>query len=205
MKYINDRDKLDPATNYLVLVRHGQSMGNAWDPAYKNPEMNFLTELGEAQVRLSGIKLRATGMRFNTMISSRITRARHTLAILAHTIGDWQREFILDNRFNERIPTNATFGPGEEETPEVDHRTTVKDGFESVVRPALAQGNVLLVSHYYTMKVLFEHLAVKYGLSLSKLWGGTDHIPNAIPFIYDITDPFGKVVVLNDETRVPSY
>ena len=139
------------------------------------------------------------------MITSRITRARHTLAILAHTMGDWQREFVIDARFNERIPTGATFGAGENETPEVDHRKSVKDGFESVVRPALLKGNVLLVSHYYTMKVLFEYLAIKHGLSLSKLWGGTEHIPNAISFIYDVNNPFGSVIVLNDETRVPKY
>lgn len=200
MKYINE-PSLHPNTGYLVLVRHGQSMGNAWEEAYRNSEMNFLTELGQTQAKLAGLKLNQTGMRFDHMYCSGMLRARHTLAILAHTLDDWRREFLVDERFNEKIPTESIFAAGERETPENEHHDRVVEGYEIMILPSLKSGqNVLLVSHYYTMKVLFKHLGVR----LDKLWGSADHIPNAVPFIWDLDQP-ERMIVLNDETRVPSY
>lgn len=201
MKYLNEGNVLIPGTGYLVLVRHGQSMGNAWNAAYRNPEMNFLTEYGETQAKLAGLKLRETGIEFQNMITSGITRARHTLSILAHTMGDWKREFIVDARFNERIAPGKEHGPNEREALPHEHATRVMDGFSELVLPMLERNeNVLLVSHYYTMQVLFKNI----GVNKDTLWGHGEHIPNAVPFIWDRDQPH-KMIVLNDETRVPKY
>jgi broad specificity phosphatase PhoE len=206
-RYINDNEKLDPGTGYLVMVRHGQSMGNAWEPAYLNPQMNFLTELGSTQAKLAGLKLKETGIEFDTMITSGIVRARHTLSIIAHTLENWHREFIVDERFNERIPAGGLHGPSEGpklgEQPETKqmHLERVSAGFAELVQPVLEQRkSLLLVSHYYTMQVLIRHL----GVNRDRLWGGGDHIPNGVPFIWNPDQP-EKIVVLNDETRVPKY
>ncbi len=206
MKYMRDDMKLDPDVGYLVAVRHGESMGNAWEPAYRNPAMNFLTELGEVQAKLAGLKLKKTGITFTHMICSNITRARQTLAVTAHTIGDWKRDFVVDDRFNERIAPHAIHGPNEGESSAETHSARVIDGYRMLVQPALERKeNVLLVTHYYTMQALFHHLSKVTGLSLQRMWGRAEHIPNAVPFIIDVSDPFGNAIVLNDETRVPKY
>ena len=175
-------------------------MGNAWNPAYKNPMMNFLTELGEIQAKMAGIKLKQTGLKFDTMITSELTRSRHTLSIIAHTVQDWQREFIVDGRFNERASADMTKGPLERESTKEEHFGKVEDGLHHLVLPHLEKQNILLVSHYYTMQAIFKVL----GVNRSRMWGHGDHIPNSIPYIWDPREP-EKMLVLNDETRVPKY
>jgi hypothetical protein len=52
-----------------------------------------------------------------------------------------------------------------------------------LILPALAKGNVLCVTHYFTMQRIFDFLHIKR----HEFWCEGRHIPNAIPFVYTPT------------------
>lgn len=184
----------------LVLMRHGESMGNAWKPAYRNEAMNFLSPLGMVQAELAGEKLNRHGYNFTTMISSGMTRARHTMCVVAQRIQNWQREFINDTRLNEMSLSGHVRDPRDRIESQDDHRRRVIDVFNNLIWPSLQDGDTLCVSHYYTMSVLFTCL----NLNPDHIWGNGEHIPNAVPFVYD-TDRPGRIEAHNDEESVPQY
>lgn len=184
----------------LVLVRNGQSMGNVWGQAYENAAMNFLTKRGTLEAELAGMKLAETGIVFRHMYVSEITRARHTLAIIAHATRDWQREFVVHPGLNERIDPEYIHDQNDRISQPFEHKKAVESVLKKEIIPSLDDGHVLVVSHYHTMEVLFRALGVR----LDRLWGVGHHIPNAVPFIWDPDEP-DRMVVLNDETRIPRY
>ena len=170
-------------------------MGNAWEGAYADDAMNFLTPMGIAQAEIAGWKLQYTGLKFTNMISSNMTRARQTMAITAHITGDWQRSFLIDPNLNER---DATPGYSNDRQLQEEHRHTVAvtEAFYRII--SLSQeGNLLVVSHHYTMEVLANILNIKVPLTTE----GETYFPNAIPFIFDTLD--GSLIVLGDNTKTP--
>lgn len=179
----------------LVLVRHGQSMANAWEGAYKSDPMNFLTPMGIAQAEVAGWKLKYTGLKFAHMVSSDLTRARQTMAIIAHIINDWQREFINLPNFNERNE-NSDMSQRQLEFETLYHRETVKKAYDYYIPNMLNDGNVMLVSHHYTMEVLFKHLELPMPAV-----NGAARIPNSVPFIIDLETK--EIIALNDATKTP--
>src|SRR2546430_11269765 len=70
----------------LVLVRHGQSEWNLKNlfTGWKDPD---LTELGVAEAREAGRKLKAQGLTFDVAFTSVLTRAQHTLDLILAEIG----------------------------------------------------------------------------------------------------------------------
>ena len=178
----------------LAFVRHGQSMGNAWDGAYKQDAMNFLTPMGVAQAEVAGWKLAYTQLRFDHMISSDMTRARQTMAIIAHITGDWQRDFIVEPKLDERnSDPNVNYY-----YERMVHKRQVKNAWNNVILPALKTGNTLVVTHHYTMEELFELAGFA-----NRLWSSEDvpRIPNAVAYIYDTQTK--DLTILNDETKTP--
>jgi broad specificity phosphatase PhoE len=181
--------------NKLVLIRHGQSMGNAWDGAYESDPMNFLTPMGIAQAEVAGWKLKYTGLKFTHMVSSNLTRARQTMAIIAHIVDDWKRPFTIIEGFNERNE-NPKMDYRQLEFETLYHRETVKKTYDYFIPNLLKDGNVMLVSHHYTMEILFKHLE----LPMPEV-NGAARIPNSVPFIVDLETK--EIVALNDATKTP--
>ncbi len=70
----------------LVLVRHGQSEWNLKNlfTGWKDPD---LTELGVAEAKEAGRKLKAQGLTFDVAFTSVLTRAQHTLDLMLAEIG----------------------------------------------------------------------------------------------------------------------
>src|SRR5437879_12308532 len=70
----------------LVLVRHGQSEWNLKNlfTGWKDPG---LTELGIAEAKEAGRKLKAQGLTFDLAFTSVLTRAQHTLDLMVAGIG----------------------------------------------------------------------------------------------------------------------
>jgi len=70
----------------LVLVRHGQSEWNLKNlfTGWKDPD---LTELGIAEAREAGRKLKAQGFTFDIAFTSALTRAQHTLNLMLTELG----------------------------------------------------------------------------------------------------------------------
>jgi len=179
--------------NKLVLVRHGESMGNVWDGAYNDDRTNFLTLKGVKQAEIAGIDLARKGFEFHQVITSRLTRAMQTSTIICQTMEDWKREYIIDPRLNE-----GEHKYGDELL--VDFEARVEAAFEEVIRPSLKHGNVLLVTHYFVMNKLFEILGIDKRMYLmhSRL------VLNAVPYVWDQSEP-SKLVVFDPTQTMTDY
>lgn len=168
----------------MYLVRHGESMGNVWPLAYKDDNKNFLSPYGVKQAELTGHYFKRMGIDFEYVVSSNLTRARHTCAAILHEIG-WQRDWLNFDALNE---VNK-----ESDKPRV--RQTISD-----LRGLFEAGSkdMLIVSHYHTMQVIFDELT---GGDRSHVdsYGGR-HVGNASVFAWCPTDP--KRIQLLDLTKV---
>lgn len=87
--------------NVLVLVRHGQSVWNAKNlfTGWKDVD---LTELGIAEARKGGVRLKAEGIRFDIAYTSALKRAQRTLELILEELGQPDLETIRDQALNER-------------------------------------------------------------------------------------------------------
>ncbi len=85
----------------LVLVRHGQSEWNLKNlfTGWKDPD---LTELGVAEAREAGRKLKAQGLSFDVAFTSVLKRAQHTLDLALAEIGQTGLPVKHDLALNER-------------------------------------------------------------------------------------------------------
>ena len=85
----------------LVLVRHGQSEWNLKNlfTGWKDPD---LTELGIAEAKEAGRKLKAQGLTFDVAFTSVLTRAQHTLDLMLAEIGQTGLPTTKNLALNER-------------------------------------------------------------------------------------------------------
>lgn len=73
-----DKPKTSTASRYLILVRHGQyNMNNT-----TTDEERYLTPLGREQASLVGKRLKNSGIKFDSIVSSDMTRAKETTEIM---------------------------------------------------------------------------------------------------------------------------
>ena len=159
----------------LVLVRHGESRGNAWSEANRDDRTNFLSQKGRKQAEIAGMELALDFFGFTTVISSKMTRSCETMVTIMSQFGDkHQRDYITDKRFNECRNKDA----------EQDHKVGVYSAMTEIVAPALLEGDVLCVTHYFTMQRIFDFIKINRG----QFWCEGKHIPNAMPFVYNSYD-----------------
>jgi 2,3-bisphosphoglycerate-dependent phosphoglycerate mutase len=85
----------------LVLVRHGQSDWNLKNlfTGWKDPD---LTELGIAEAKAAGRKLKEQGLLFDLAFTSDLTRAQHTLKLMLAEIGQTGLPTKKNLALNER-------------------------------------------------------------------------------------------------------
>ena len=85
----------------LVLVRHGQSDWNLKNlfTGWKDPD---LSELGVAEAKAAGRKLKQQGLSFDLAFTSALTRAQHTLKLMLDEIGQTSLPTTRNLALNER-------------------------------------------------------------------------------------------------------
>ena len=85
----------------LVLLRHGQSDWNLKNlfTGWKDPD---LTELGVAEAKEAGRKLKAQGFTFDIAFTSALTRAQHTLDLMLTELGQTSLPVTRHLALNER-------------------------------------------------------------------------------------------------------
>jgi len=85
----------------MVLVRHGQSEWNL-----KNLFTGWrdvgLTEVGIAEAREAGRRIRAKGLRFGIGFTSALSRAQRTLDLILEETGETALPVVRDQALNER-------------------------------------------------------------------------------------------------------
>jgi hypothetical protein len=88
------------AKRNVILVRHGQ-----YNQAGDDDDGHTLTKLGEEQAVLAGKRLKASGIKFNSIVASGMTRAIQTANIIAKEIGqEGLKVEVKDSILNEGPP-----------------------------------------------------------------------------------------------------
>lgn len=178
--------------NRLVLIRHGESMGNYWKPAYHDDRANFLSDIGIKQAEIAGLFLKRHDFNFAYIVTSELTRARQTASTILINMGDWQRHYDIDPNFSEfNQHSNQPFE---------EHRNKVYSAMDLLFDTWTA-GDALCVTHYYTMQRIFDYLQVPRE-RIDSYQG--KHVPNAMPFIYDTNKP-DKIELMDPYHHTPQY
>ena len=85
----------------LVLVRHGQSEWNLKNlfTGWRDPD---LTELGVAEAKTAGRRLKALGLTFDRGFTSVLSRAERTMKLMLDELGQRDLPISRDEALNER-------------------------------------------------------------------------------------------------------
>lgn len=153
----------------IFFVRHGESIGNVWEGAYKDDSCNFLSPYGVKQAELCGEYFHRRGVKFGQIISSGTTRTRHTTSVILQKMQDWQRSWIVEPKLNELTSLHDS------------RRQELLDAFDNIVRYWDKSENLLIVSHYFVSLAIFEHLE----LDVNTLYGAGKVVYNAVPYVWD--------------------
>lgn len=77
----SDKPEKPTASRHLILIRHGQ-----YDQTSSDDKLRSLTELGRSQAGLTGQRLKEFTMPYTRLVSSTMTRARETTAIVCESL-----------------------------------------------------------------------------------------------------------------------
>ena len=188
--------------NFLVLVRHGQSVWNAKNlfTGWKNPG---LTSAGEKEAIDAGNLIKERDIKFSIMFTSALKRAQITGQMILDVIDQTNIEVIKDQALNERDygelaglnkdDARKQWGeeqvhiwrrsydippPGGESLKDTAER--VLPYFNSLILPKLLQGeNILVAAHGNSLRSLVMQLD-----NLSKDEVIALEIPTGAPIIY---------------------
>ena len=196
-------------SNYLVLVRHGQSEWNEKNlfTGWKDPG---LTQKGVEEAKKAGYQLNKLGLNFDIMHTSVLTRAQLTGQIILDVLEQDNLETIENQALNERDYGELTglnkdearekFGvdqiqiwrrsydtapPGGESLKDTYNR--VIPYFESEILPLMKDKNVLISAHGNSLRALVKYLDNISEEDIVKL-----EIATGEPIFYKFTD--GKFI-----------
>ena len=196
-------------SNYLVLVRHGQSEWNEKNlfTGWKDPG---LTQKGIEEAKKAGHQLNKLGLNFDIMHTSALIRAQLTGQIILDVLKQDNLETIKNQALNERDYGELTglnkdearenFGvdqvqiwrrsydtppPGGESLKDTYNR--VIPYFESDILPLMKDKNVLISAHGNSLRALVKYLDSISEKDIVKL-----EIATGEPIFYKFTD--GKFI-----------
>jgi len=196
-------------SNYLVLVRHGQSEWNEKNlfTGWKDPG---LTQKGIEEAKKAGHQLNKLGLNFDIMHTSALIRAQLTGQIILDVLKQDNLETIKNQALNERDYGELTglnkdearenFGvdqvqiwrrsydtppPGGESLKDTYNR--VIPYFESEILPLMKDKNVLISAHGNSLRALVKYLDSISEKDIVKL-----EIATGEPIFYKFTD--GKFI-----------
>ena len=196
-------------SNYLVLVRHGQSEWNEKNlfTGWKDPG---LTQKGVEEAKKAGYQLNKLGLNFDIMHTSALIRAQLTGQIILDVLKQDNLETIKNQALNERDYGELTglnkdearenFGvdqvqiwrrsydtppPGGESLKDTYNR--VIPYFESEILPLMKDKNVLISAHGNSLRALVKYLDNISEEDIVKL-----EIATGEPIFYKFTD--GKFI-----------
>jgi len=155
----------------IVFARHGETIGNV-DPDFGCNETGFLTLKGMKQAELGAISLLREKLDIKHFYTSKMIRAIQTCTIFMQVLGEFNfRGIHREELLNE---WHQPKGPFEQKVDEV-----------KMILPEIlsSDGNVLVVSHYFTMQAIFDVLELDK--PREQYWSHLKTVSHARPFIYD--------------------
>ena len=196
-------------SNYLVLVRHGQSEWNEKNlfTGWKDPG---LTQKGVEEAKKAGYQLNKLGLNFDIMHTSALIRAQLTGQIILDVLEQDNLETIENQALNERDYGELTglnkdearenFGVDQVQIWRRSYDTPPPEGeslkdtynrvipyFESEILPLMKDKNVLISAHGNSLRALVKYLDSISEEDIVKL-----EIATGEPIFYKFTD--GKFI-----------
>ena len=192
-------------SNYLVLVRHGQSEWNEKNlfTGWRDPG---LTAQGVHEAHSAGKALKKKNIIFDLMFTSGLVRAQLTGEIILKEMDQVKTETIKDNSLNERAygdltgmdkdEARAKFGkdqvhiwrrsydispPGGESLKDTHDR--VIPFFKENIEPEISSKNILIAAHGNSLRALVKHLENISEQEIVQL-----EIATGVPIIYKFSD-----------------
>ena len=192
-------------SNYLVLVRHGQSEWNEKNlfTGWRDPG---LTSKGISEAHAAGKTLKKQNICFDLMFTSELIRAQLTGEIILQEMNQSDLMTVKDQSLNERAYGNLTgmnkdearakFGenqvqiwrrsydvspPGGESLKDTYNR--VIPFFKNTIEPEIATKNILVAAHGNSLRALIKHLENISEEEIVKL-----EIATGIPVIYKFSN-----------------
>ena len=188
----------------VYLIRHGESTANQIK-AFQGWNDVHLSELGLKQAKNLNSYFKSANIMFNRIFSSPLIRAKETASSLKSqsfspeitlidkfksiNVGDWSGKTIEEIQMHypkhyntwKTKPELFRF-PGGESVLEVLNRA--KAAFEGIIhKEALTGGNIAIVTHMITIKVLMLWISQ---LEINRLWNPMFFIPNTGFVIFEV-------------------
>jgi len=194
-------------TNYLVLLRHGESQWNLENrfTGFKDVE---LSENGVREATEAGKRLAAAGIRFDVVFTSTLRRAYNTATYALENAGQGNlvQQMIKHDDLRERDygdltgldkdETRAKYGeeqvhiwrrsydvrpPGGECLQDVVENR-VRPYYQSNIRPKLEEGkNVLIAAHGNSLRAMLIILGVETPDTINKA-----EMPTGVPLVFEM-------------------
>lgn len=194
-------------TNYLVLLRHGESQWNLENrfTGFKDVE---LSENGVREAKEAGKRIAAADIRFDTVFTSTLKRAYETATLAMQSAGqeDVISSMIRHDDLRERDygdltglnkdETRAKYGeeqvhiwrrsydvrpPGGECLEDVVEKR-VRPYYESHIRPELEKGrNVLVAAHGNSLRAMLIILGTETPDTINQA-----EIPTGVPLVFEL-------------------
>ena len=192
-------------SNYLVLVRHGQSEWNEKNlfTGWRDPG---LTTKGINEAHAAGKALKEQNLSFDLLFTSDLIRAQLTGEIILEEMQQSNVTIVKDKSLNERAYGDLTgmdkdqarikFGkdqvqiwrrsydirpPGGESLKDTYDR--VIPFFKNTIEPKLSSKNILVAAHGNSLRALVKHLEDISEQEIVKL-----EIATGVPIIYKFTN-----------------
>jgi 2,3-bisphosphoglycerate-dependent phosphoglycerate mutase len=193
--------------NYLVLLRHGQSQWNLENRFTGFHDID-LSDLGRAEAKAAGARLKAAGIRFDQVFTSTLQRAYHTAEIALSEAGqagliqtilkhdDLRERDYGDLTGLNKDETRAKYGeeqvhiwrrsydvrpPGGECLKDVVENR-VRPYFEASIKPMITQGkNILVAAHGNSLRALLIILGAETPETINKA-----EMETGVPVVFEM-------------------
>lgn len=193
--------------NYLVLLRHGQSQWNLENRFTGFHDID-LSDLGRAEAKAAGARLKAAGITFDQVFTSTLQRSYHTAEIALSEAGqaDLVRTLIKHDDLRERDygdltglnkdETRAKYGeeqvhiwrrsydvrpPGGECLKDVVENR-VRPYYEASIKPMMIQGkNILVAAHGNSLRALLIILGAETPETINKA-----EMETGVPVVFEM-------------------
>ncbi len=164
--------------------------------------MNFLSEEGEIQTKAAGHRFNRHKITIDQWHVSELTRTRQSLSNVLHVMDDWMRD---DIQIHEELNENHYWGDSTKDSVSLIQQQKVVEWTQKILNPfmiteelEIGSGvvrsivpwrNIGIVSHYFTMRYLFEYFMAKYNFKKSGLPHYGDHIDNGEIYYWSCEEP----------------
>jgi 2,3-bisphosphoglycerate-dependent phosphoglycerate mutase len=193
--------------NYLVLLRHGQSQWNLENRFTGFHDID-LSDLGRAEAKAAGARLKAAGIRFDQVFTSTLQRAYHTAEIALTEAGQagliqtiLKHDDLRERDYGEltglnKDETRAKYGeeqvhiwrrsydvrpPGGECLKDVVENR-VRPYFEASIKPMMTQGkNILVAAHGNSLRALLIILGAEMPETINKA-----EMETGVPVVFEM-------------------